>query len=224
MKQFYSMKAAGGVGEILIYDMIGEDMWTGEGVTAKRFASDLKALGDVRTINVRINSPGGSHSDALGIYSSLQRHQARIEVDIDGIAASAAATIAMAGDEIRIAENGMLMIHNPMLMARGDSRELRKAAELLDQVKNTLVATYAARTGNAAGDVAEWMDDETWMDGPDAKARGFADSVTPAKAITNSFDLSCYARGADVARRLAVVNQSRALERLTRSAKRFSAA
>jgi len=224
MKQFYTMSAADKAGEILIYDQIGEDFWTGEGVTGKSFANDLKALGDVRTLSVRINSPGGNHVDAIAIYSAINRHPAKVTVHVDGIAASAAATIAMAGDEIHIAENAMMMIHNPMTMAAGDAREMRKTAELLDQVKATLVATYSNRSGSTPQDVATWMDDETWMDGPEAKARGFATVVTPAKRIDNCFDLTRFARGAEAARRLDIANSHRLCDRLARSARRFSAA
>lgn len=221
MKEFYTMKAAGKTGEILIYDQIGEDFWTGEGTTAKKFAADLKALGAVDTLNVRINSPGGQHVEALGIYNTLTRHAARIEVDVDGIAASAAATIAMAGDEIRIAENAMLMIHNPFMHAAGDAAELRKAANLLDSIKATLVSTYAARSKAAPEAIAAWMDEEKWMDGPEAKALGFADVVTAAKRVENRFDLTRYVHGAQAARRLAVSNQARLLQRLEHSRARF---
>lgn len=176
--------------EVLIYDQIGEDWWTGEGVTAKRFVADLKALGAVDNINVRINSPGGSVFDGVAIHNALARHGARIVVDIDGIALSAASFVAMAGHEIRIAENAQMMIHNPYTVAGGDAGQLRKAAEVLDSVKASIVTTYTARTKLDAEHVSALMDAETWWVGREAVAAGFADAVTAPVEITNVFDLS----------------------------------
>lgn len=163
--------------EVLIYGDIGESLWS-EGVTAKKFAEDLKALGRVDTLNVRINSGGGSVFEGVAIYNQLARHRAKVYVDIDGLAASIASVIAMAGQEIRIAENALMMIHNPMGMAVGESGDLRKMADVLDQVKETLVATYARRTGRGADEIGALMDAETWMTGAEAVERGFADVVT----------------------------------------------
>lgn len=209
--------------EILIYDRIGKDEWTGEGATAKKFAADLKALGPVRRINVRIDSGGGNVHDGVNIYNALVRHPARVEVDIDGAALSAASIIAMAGDEIRIAANASMMIHNPMTIAMGDAGEMRKAAEVLDKMKAGLVTTYAARTKHPAEHIAALMDAETWMIGEEAVTAGFADSVTAAKSISNSYDLSMYRRGREMAAVLAGMRDKEARSRVAAQRMRLAA-
>lgn len=183
----YRMKAARQRLEIFLYDVIGADFW-GEGVTAKQFAADLKAAGKVDLINVRINSPGGNVFDGLAIYNNLAQHPARVEVDVDGMALSIASIIAMAGDEIRIAANAMMMIHNPHGFAAGDAAELRRQADLMDQVKGNLINTYVARTKRDAVEISGWMDDETWFTAQDAVDNGFADSVTEELAVAASCD------------------------------------
>jgi ATP-dependent Clp protease protease subunit len=111
-----------------------------------KFADDLKALGNVKTIDLRINSEGGSVFDGKAMYTQLVEHKAKVITHIDGLAASAASFIAMAGDEIEIAEGGFVMIHNAWLFAMGDARELRRTADLLDTVNGTIIDVYVART------------------------------------------------------------------------------
>lgn len=179
MKRF-RMAATGKTGEVWLYDVIG-DSW--DGTTAKGFAEDLKALGAVDTLRVYINSPGGSVFDGVAIHNQLRRHRARKEVVIDGIAASIASVVAMAGDEIAIASNGMMMIHNPWTFAAGFASDLRKTADTLDTIRETLLATYVARTGRASAEIGAMMDEETWMDGMETVAQGFADRVIDAVDI-----------------------------------------
>lgn len=162
--------------EIYLYGVIGGD-WFGEGVTAKQFADDLKALGSVKTIDLRINSEGGSVFDGKAIYSLLVEHKAKVITHIDGLAASAASFIAMAGDEIEIAEGGFVMIHNAWLFAMGDARELRRTAELLDTVNGTILDVYTARTKGDRAKLAKMMDDETWLTAEDAIKHGFANKM-----------------------------------------------
>jgi ATP-dependent Clp protease protease subunit len=162
--------------EIYVYGVIGGD-WFGEGVTAKQFADDLKALGNVKTIDMRINSEGGSVFDGKAMYSLLNEHKAKKIVHIDGLAASAASFLAMAGDEIEIAEGAFVMIHNAYTIAMGDARELRRSAEMLDTVNNTIIDVYAARTKGDRKKIAQMMDDETWMTGAEAVENGFADRM-----------------------------------------------
>jgi ATP-dependent Clp protease protease subunit len=159
--------------EIYLYGIIGAD-WSGEGITAKKFAADLKAAGAVKQIDLRINSEGGSVFDGKAIYSLLNEHKAKVIVHIDGLAASAASYIAMAGDEIEIAEGGYVMIHNAWIMAAGDARELRRTADLLESVNGSLLDTYVARTGGDKAKIAQMMDDETWMTAAEAIQHGFA--------------------------------------------------
>lgn len=179
MPRDFSMKADAGTAEILVYEEIGEG-WFG-GLGAKAFAEELTALGPLSTINLRINSPGGDVFEGVAIYNTLANHPAKVNVFIDGLAASIASVVAMAGDTIAIAENAMMMIHNPWALAMGESKDMVKMAELLDKIKETMVGTYAQRTGQDAKAVSDIMDAETWLTGQEAVDQGFADSVIPVK-------------------------------------------
>ncbi|WP_339862503.1 head maturation protease, ClpP-related [Thalassospira alkalitolerans] len=186
MRSWYDIRdAATGDAEILIYDEIGAF-----GITAKQFADDLKAVGKAARITLRINSPGGSVFDGLAIHNSLKRLSARKTVWIDGIAASIASVIAMAGDEIVMPENAMMMIHDPAGMVAGTAPDMRAMAEALDRIKGGLVAAYRDRTGKADAEVEQLMASETWMTAAEAVAAGFADRVDKPIRATAHFDLS----------------------------------
>jgi ATP-dependent Clp endopeptidase proteolytic subunit ClpP len=172
----YRMQAKKDRGEIYLYGPVGED-WFGMGVSAKVFADDLKKLGAVNSIDLRINSEGGDVFAGKAMYSLLKDHKAKVVVHIDGLAASAASFIAMAGDEIEIAEGAFVMIHDAYGGARGRAKDLRDYADLLDSVNASIVDTYVDRTKNDAATIKKWMDEETWMSGKDAVARGFADKL-----------------------------------------------
>jgi len=176
--------------EILVYDDIGAGMFGG--MTAKDFADELKALGPVREINVRIQSGGGNVFDGVAMYNSLKRHPARIVVDVDGLAASIASLIAMAGDQINMAEDAIMMIHNPWTVTGGGSKELRKAADTLDKVADNLVNAYHARTGMHPDNIRSFMEEETWMTAEEAREFGFADRITEPMQMAASADLSRY--------------------------------
>jgi len=167
-------------GEIYLYGPIGAD-WFGEGVSAKMFSDDLKKMGAVSAIDVRINSEGGDVFAGKAMYSLLKEHKAKVVVHIDGLAASAASFIAMAGDEIEISDGAFVMIHDAYGGARGRAKDLRDYADLLDSVNASLVDTYVDRTKNDAATIKKWMDEETWMVGKDAVARGFADRLMGGK-------------------------------------------
>lgn len=162
--------------EVLIYEDVGQD-WFG-GVTAKQFTDDLRALGDLSTIDVRINSYGGDVFDGLAIYNQLVQHKAKVTTHVDGVAASIASVIAMAGDTINIAENGWLMIHDAWGMAVGNAADLRRRADLMDSVTDKLAGVYVARTGLPMAEVRSLMAAETWLSARDAVQRNFATSVT----------------------------------------------
>lgn len=172
----YRMAKRGARGEIFIYGPIGSSFFE-DSVSAKQFARDLRGLKDVKAIDLRINSEGGDVFEAQAIYTLLQEHEARITVHVDGVAASAASFIAMAGDRIKISESAFVMIHNAWTIALGDGDEFRRMADLLDTVNGAIRDKYAARTGQTPEAVAEMMAAETWMDGPAAVERGFADEV-----------------------------------------------
>lgn len=176
MKNGFSFRNKGKASaEILIYGDIG-DSWFG-GVTAKDFAKELKALGKVDTIDVRINSYGGDVFEGLAIYRQLVDHQATITVHIDAIAASIASVIAMAGNEIVIAEAATVMIHNAWGLAIGEAEDMRTMANLLDTTSGTIADVYAARTSANAAQVKAWMDAETWFNAAEAVEHGFAGSI-----------------------------------------------
>lgn len=182
-------QAKGNRGEIWLYDQVGASFW-GDGVTAKAFQKDLAALGKVTNIDLRINSPGGDVFEGFAIYNQLAQHPATINVYVDGVAASIASVIAMSGDQIHMAKNSMMMIHNPQGVAIGDEREMDRVKALLKQVKSNLTSTYTARTGNKASAVEAWMDDETWFTSDAAVENGFADKVIAEQAVSACFDLS----------------------------------
>lgn len=187
----YRINASGKKAEIFIYDFIGKDFF-GDGVSGKRIVDDIKSFGKVDVINVHLNSPGGDVFEGVTIYNVLKNHPARIEVDIDGLAASIASIVAMAGDTVRMAKNAMFMIHDPSSIAFGTAEEMRKKADLLDQVKDNLVKTYVDRTGLGVDKVAAMMAAETWMQSSEAVQDGFVDEVTEELQMAACFDLAKY--------------------------------
>lgn len=186
----YRIHAAGKKAEIFIYDSIGEDFFGG--VSAKQVVDDIKSFGRVDVINVHLNSPGGEVFAGITMFNVLKQHPARIEVDIDGLAASIASIVAMAGDTVRMAKNAMLMIHDPMSFAIGTSEDFRTKAALMDQVKDNMVKTYAEKTGLTSEKIGELMSAETWMQAGDARELGFVDQLTDEldMAAAAEFDLS----------------------------------
>lgn len=170
--------------ELFIYDEIGEGFFGG-GITAKAVASLLKEH-EPKTIRVRLNSPGGDVFQGAAIYNLLRDHEAKVVVDVDGMALSAASVIAMAGDEIRMAENAMMMVHDPWTITAGAADDLRKDADRLDKVKASIVTTYARRTGKGEEELAQLMADETWMTAADAIELGFIDTITGEQKVAAS--------------------------------------
>lgn len=180
----YEIKSHGDTAEVLLYGDIGPSPW-GEGIDAKQFAEDLAAL-KVDSIVARINSAGGDVFHGAAIHNALKRHKAEVHVVIDGLAASAASGIAMAGDTIEMAANALLMIHNPWTIALGDAGELREVADTLDKVKDTSVTTYHDRTGIDREKLSQWMDDETWFTAEEAETEGFIDRISDRPAVAAS--------------------------------------
>ncbi|WP_374374481.1 head maturation protease, ClpP-related [Dongia sp.] len=170
---------------ISILDVIGIDWWTGEGVTAKRVAAALRAIGD-KDVTVLINSPGGDMFEGLAIRSLLAEHKGRVTVKVLGLAASAASVIAMAGDDIQIARAGFFMIHNAWLIAIGDRNALREIADMMEPFDAAMADLYAARTGIEVKDIVTMMDKETWIGGSAAVDQGFADALLPSDEIDDS--------------------------------------
>lgn len=172
--------------EVYIYEDIG-DGWLG-GISAKAFADQLNALGDLDEINVRINSAGGSVFDGFAIYNTLIKNSATIIVDVDGLAASIASIIAMAGDEVNMSSNALMMIHDPWIVASGSAGDLRKQADLLDTVRGQLLATYVNRTDGDESVISGMMTEETWMTSEEALGHGFIDSISDEIKIAAKVD------------------------------------
>lgn len=168
---------------ITMFDMIGEDYWTGGGITAKSVASQLRAIGD-RPVEVQINSPGGDMFEGIAIYNVLREHSQAVTVKIMGMAASAASIIAMAGDTVEIGAASFIMIHNCWVFAIGNRHDMAQMAEWLEPFDSAMADVYAARTGQKVADVAKWMDAETFMSGAQAIERGFADALLSADKLT----------------------------------------
>lgn len=161
---------------------IAEDSWFDDDVTPQLFKDELlSGSGDV---TVWINSPGGDCVAAAQIYNMLVDYKGNVTVKIDGIAASAASVIAMAGTKVLMSPVSMLMIHNPMTIAYGSSEEMQRAISMLDEVKNSIINAYEIKTGISRAKLSHLMDAETWMDANKAVELGFADEV-----ITRSTDI-----------------------------------
>lgn len=170
---------------ISILDPIGEDVWSGQGVTAKGVAGKLAEFGP-GPITVSINSPGGNMFEGLAIYSLLREHDGDVSVKILGLAASAASVIAMAGQNVRIARAGFVMIHNAWVLATGNRHDLRQLADELEPFDANMAEIYAQRTGMPVADVAQRMDAETWLQGTTAIEQGFADELLDSDASTTT--------------------------------------
>ena len=175
--KWYEIKNKGDKAEIWIYEMIGEDFWTGGGVTAKNFQKELSEI-KASQIDLHINSPGGDVFDGIAIYNLIKQHPAKVTSYVDGLAASIASVIALAGDQIYMAENALFMIHNPYGMAFGESADMRKMADLLDTVRGSIVKAYVSKTGKPDTEIFPLMDSETWMTADEAVEFGFIDEVT----------------------------------------------
>lgn len=154
---------------------IAEDSWFDDDVTPKLFKDEL--LSGIGDITVWINSPGGDCVAAAQIYNMMMDYKGNITVKIDGIAASAASVIAMAGTKVLVSPVSMLMIHNPATVAFGDSAEMQKAIAMLDEVKESIINAYEIKTGMSRAKLSHLMDAETWMDAHTAVDMGFADEI-----------------------------------------------
>ena len=184
MRSGYAIRARAEGVEVSIYDEIGA-----YGVSAKSFLVERGALPGDGPLTLRLNSPGGSVFDAVAIYNALKRHAGPVSVWVDGIAASAASYVAMAGDEVVMPENAFLMIHDPSGVVFGTADDMRAMAEALDKIKGSLVAGYVAKSGGGEDDIAALMAKETWLDAAEAVELGFADRLAEPVRIAARFDI-----------------------------------
>lgn len=163
---------------------IAEESWFDDDITPQLFREELNAgSGD---ITVWINSPGGDCVAAAQIYNMLMDYRGSVTVKIDGIAASAASVIAMAGTRVLVSPVSMLMIHNPATMAMGDAAEMQKAITMLDEVKESIINAYEIKTGMSRAKLSHLMDAETWMDAHTAVDLGFADEIMTRPEVTGA--------------------------------------
>ncbi len=161
--------------ELLFNGPISEDTWFGDEITPAMFRNELSKVS--ANLTVWLNSPGGDVFAASQIYTMLRSHKGKVTVKIDGIAASAASVVAMAGDETLIAPTGMLMIHNPSTVAFGNKEAMQKAIELLDEVKESIINAYEEKSGLSRSKIARMMDEETWLNAKKAQSLGLVDGI-----------------------------------------------
>ena len=181
------MVGLGGEGGV---DLVG-------GIPGRQVVQDLQAVGPVPEISVRINSSGGDVFEGVAVYNALVRFPAKVTVHVDGLAASIASLVAMAGDKTLVAENAMLMVHRPWTVFAGDAEEMRHQAETLDKAWSAMLATYSRRTGKRAATLAQKVQDaggEWWMTAPEAVAEGFAEATEKAEKEAQVFGLERFQR------------------------------
>ena len=192
-KQWYTIKnEAGETPELFIFDYI--DDWFG--VSAQSVVDEIKDI-KASDIHVRINSPGGMVFEGIAIYNALRMHKANVHVSIEGLAASIASVIAMAGDTITIAENALFMIHNPYGWASGDAEAMRKTADVMDKITDSIAVSYTARTGKSLEEMKAIMTDETWYSAAEALEAGLVDQIDEPIKAAASFDLSRFRNAPD---------------------------
>ena len=164
-----------GARTLVLNGQISDETWYGDEVTPGLFREELNAgEGD---ITVWINSPGGDVFAAARIYNMLKEYPGNVEVRIDGMAASAASVVAMAGDRISMSPVAMMMIHNPMTVAMGDHKAFQQAMDMLEEVKESIINAYELKTGQSRTVISHMMDDETWFNAKKAVELGFADDI-----------------------------------------------
>jgi ATP-dependent Clp protease, protease subunit len=189
-------KATAKEATVYIYDEIGYF-----GVVAEDFVKEINAI-TAETIHIRFNTPGGSVFDGTAMYNVIKNHKSRTVAHIDGLAASISSVIALAADDVQMAENAFLMIHEPWSIVIGDSATMREEADLLDKVGSTIVNTYVNKTEASAERVKELMLAETWMSADEALEMGFIDGIEKTKggeekAKASLFDLAVFANVPD---------------------------
>ncbi len=197
-RKFWNWVRNEGEKRILLLDgEISDETWWGDEVTPQMFRSELHAAeGD---IDLWINSPGGDCYAAAQIYNMLMEYKGNVTVKIDGIAASAASVVAMAGTTVEISPLGMLMIHNPMTVSIGDTHEMERTITFLAEIKESIINAYELKTGLSRAKISRLMDAETWMNAKKAVELGFADSVLYGDAqrpMTDATDGLIFSRAA----------------------------
>lgn len=186
MRKFWNFTDEGGVRTLRIEGQIADETWFGDEVTPQLFKNDLTSgTGD---ITLWINSPGGDVFAAAQIYNMLMDYQGDVHVIIDGLAASAASVIAMAGTTVSMSPVAMMMIHNPWTFAQGEAKDMAKVIEMLGEIKESIINAYELRTGLSRTKISHLMDSESWFNAKKAVELGFADNVLFEKEETTKQD------------------------------------
>lgn len=188
MKQFFKMSAQKDVGRVDIYDEIG--FWGTNAATFARQWQEIEASS--KRIDVHISSPGGNLFDALTIYNLIQQSAKPVTIYVDGLAASSASLIAMAGKETRMAENALMMLHNPYTVTIGDKSDHESAINVLEAATKATIVAYARKSGKTDDEIAAIMNEETWYGADEAKDAGFVDKVVKAVPMAAKFDANTY--------------------------------
>ncbi|MHA7580407.1 head maturation protease, ClpP-related [Paenibacillus vandeheii] len=184
--KFWSFRNENGKPKLYLYGVIDSLEWWGDEITPNQFKADLDSLGDIPELEVYINSDGGDVFAGQAIHSMLKRHKAKVTVFVDGLAASIASVIAMAGDVVIMPRNSMLMIHNPWTFKAGNSADFRKAADDLDSIRESLIAAYQDKSGMDRDKLLSLLDAETWLTAEEAVNYGLADQIEQSKEIAAS--------------------------------------
>ncbi|VTS85880.1 head maturation protease, ClpP-related [Streptococcus dysgalactiae] len=194
MRKFWNFTDEGDVRTLRIEGQIADETWFGDEVTPQLFKNDLTSgIGD---ITLWINSPGGDVFAAAQIYNMLMDYQGDVHVIIDGLAASAASVIAMAGTTVSMSPVAMMMIHNPWTFAQGEAKDMAKVIEMLGEIKESIINAYELRTGLSRTKISHLMDSESWFNAKKAVELGFADKLlfekeeTPEQDHQNSYTFS----------------------------------
>lgn len=194
-KKFWNWtQGSGGERTLYLDGVIAEESWFDDDITPSAFKAELMAAdGD---ITIWLNSPGGDCVAASQIYTMLMDYKGNVTIKIDGIAASAASVVAMAGTEVLMAPTALMMVHNPLTIAIGDSEEMKKAIGMLDEVKESIINAYEIRTGMSRTKLSHLMDAETWMSANKAIELGFADGILEDEKNRSSFETYAFSRRA----------------------------
>jgi ATP-dependent Clp protease, protease subunit len=178
MKKPWSITArADGAVDIRLFDVIGEDVWTGGGTTAADFSDELAAAGHVTRIRLIVNSAGGSCFDGICMYNALLSHGAEVTAEVVGLAASIASVIICAASKIAVAETALVMWHNPYAGVVGEAGDLRKLASTLDKMKANMISAYQRHSSLSAAKISALMDEETWFSSAEALENGVAEEI-----------------------------------------------
>lgn len=217
-KAYRIKNKASGEATVYIYDEVG---WFG--VLAEDFSKDFADI-KAPTIHLRLNSPGGNVFDGAAIFNAIKQHKSRVVTHVDGLAASIASVIALAGDEVRMAENSFFMIHEPWSLVLGDAEGLRKEADLLDKIGGMILNTYQSKTDKDADKIRAWMKDETWFSAKEALDAGFIDAIEEDEEAEGEdvaaklFDLSIFNNVPDELKNKRQMPSKRDIESILRDA------